>query len=397
MSKTPEKTSAANTDKFQHLLQTPLLAEHLKLGARVVDFGGWALPVNYGSQVDEHHAVRKDAGMFDVSHMTVSDITGPDTIAFLSHLLANDIDKAIYATTDSGKAQSGKAQSGKALYSCMLNEQGGVIDDLIVYRLNDKHCRLVTNAATNAKDMAWIAKQARNYSVAFIERPELALIAVQGPNALNLVSNTFPAFTELVKRLKRFQGSFTDNKNGHNSDIFIGRTGYTGEDGVEIILPAEQAIAIWQDLHNAGVQACGLGARDTLRLEAGMALYGNDLDENHTPLESGLKWTVALVSDGDGDDKERNFIGRTALLAKPAYKMIGLILEDRGVLRGHQAVVVGGQVVGEITSGTFSPTLEKSIALARIKADATAGLNDIVHVEVRNKQLKCQVVKYPFI
>ncbi len=376
-SSTPDTSeSHRDTDKFKHLLQTPLLSEHLALNARVVDFGGWALPVNYGSQVDEHHAVRNDVGMFDVSHMTVSDITGPDTISFLRFLLANDIDKA-------------NSNNGKALYSCMLNEQGCVIDDLIVYRLSDQHCRLVTNAATNEKDMSWIAQQAAAYSIAFIERPELALIAVQGPNALKKMKQTFPEHSDFIESLNRFQGGFVNEAENNHDSLFIGRTGYTGEDGVEMILPATDASNTWQALLKNGVQPCGLGARDTLRLEAGMALYGNDLDEEHTPLESGLKWTVSL--------DERDFIGKSALLNDARFKTIGLILEDRGVLRGHQAVIIDGLPVGEITSGSFSPSLEKSIAIARIHINVQATIDDIVHVEVRNKQLQCRVVKYPFV
>ena len=375
--------SPESIEKFTHLLKTPLLQEHLNLGARVVDFGGWALPVNYGSQVDEHHAVRQNAGMFDVSHMTVSDISGVDTIAFLRYLLANDIDKA-------------NTHAGKAIYSCMLNEQGGVIDDLIAYRMNDQHCRLVTNAATNKKDIAWIKQQAKQFDVSFSEQPQLALIAIQGPNALKKMAQVFPEFAELIKSLQRFQGQFVTNDNqevSFENGIFIGRTGYTGEDGVEVILPARQSVSHWQALINAGIQPCGLGARDTLRLEAGMALYGNDLDEKHSPLESGLKWTVAL--------NDREFLGKQVLQQQidntPAHKMIGLILEDRGVLRGHQKVIVDGNIVGEITSGTFSPSLEKSIAIARIDSDAKASIDNIVHVEVRNKQLQCRVVKYPFL
>jgi len=365
-----------NTDKFHHLLQTPLLIEHLKLKARVVDFGGWALPVNYGSQVDEHNAVRKDAGMFDVSHMTVSDVTGTQTIDFLRYLLANDVDKI--------------ASNGKALYSCMLNENGGVIDDLIVYRLNDEHCRLVTNASTNEKDMQWIKKQAASYDITFTEQPGLALIAVQGPNAIDKTKETFANYANLISSLSRFQGGFIESNPTLDSSIFIGRTGYTGEDGLELLIPADQAAKHWQAFLNNGIQPCGLGARDTLRLEAGMALYGNDLDENHTPLESGLKWTTAI--------NERDFIGKKALTDQtPKHKLIGLTLEERGVLRGHQAVVINDEKVGEITSGTFSPSLQKSIALARISHDAQAKIDDIIHVEVRNKKLQCRVTKYPFL
>jgi len=350
--------------------KTPLHAQHQALNAKIVDFGGWALPVNYGSQIDEHHAVRNDCGMFDVSHMTVSDITGEQTLPFLSKLLANDISKV-------------SNKSGKALYSCMLNQQGGVIDDLIVYYISDHHCRLVTNAATNQKDMAWLLQHAADFNITFEERPELALIAIQGPKALDICAQVLPSeLAELCSSLSRFQGGFVGQQ-------FIGRTGYTGEDGVELIVTAEMANSIWSSLSDAGVQACGLGARDTLRLEAGMALYGNDLDDNHTPLESGLKWTLKL-------DDERDFIGKQALLNSDSNNnLLGLILQDRGVLRGHQQVFIGDQLVGEITSGTFSPSLEQSIALARVSRQLAVG--DQVEIAVRNKRLKAIVAKYPFI
>ena len=375
-------TSTENTEKFSHLLQTPLLSEHVKLSARVVDFGGWALPVNYGSQVDEHHTVRQSVGMFDVSHMTVSDINGVDTIAFLRFLLANDIDKV-------------SANNGKAIYSCMLNKNGGVIDDLIVYRLSDQHCRLITNAATNEKDVTWIKQQAQSFNVSFTEQTQLALIAIQGPEAINRSAEIFPNYAKLIQSLKRFQGNFVENNSAEQQaqGIFIGRTGYTGEDGIEVVLPAKQATLHWRSLIDAGIQPCGLGARDTLRLEAGMALYGNDLEEQYSPLESGLNWTVAM--------NDRDFIGKAALQTQknnmPNFTMIGLVLTDRGVLRSHQAVQLNGTAIGEITSGTFSPSLEKSIALARITSRADVSIGDTIHVEVRNKLLQCHVVKYPFI
>lgn len=363
------------SDKFSDLLCTPLLSEHQKLDAKIVDFGGWALPVNYGSQIDEHHAVRNNVGMFDVSHMTVSDITGTETIAFLSHVLANDIKKV-------------SSKKGKALYSCMLNEQGGVIDDLIVYFLSDTHCRLVTNAGTNEKDMAWLKLQSQSFDVTFTEKPNQALIAVQGPKAIATAQSALPEFSEQIGSLKRFQGSYSDEDN--IDSLFIGRTGYTGEDGVEIILPASQAADLWQTLIDADIQPCGLGARDTLRLEAGMSLYGNDLDEQHTPLESGLRWTVSLTGD-------REFIGKNALLDTPRYKMIGLRLEDKGVLRGHQRVIINNEDVGEITSGTFSPTLERSIGIARIQSNVELSIGDTVNIQVRKKQLAATIVKYPFL
>lgn len=355
--------------KHNNLLKTPLYQAHIDLNAKVVDFGGWALPVNYGSQIEEHHAVRKECGMFDVSHMTVSDIKGPDTLAFLQKMLANDI----------GKVSN---SPGKALYSCMLNEQGGVIDDLIVYFLSNEHCRLVTNAGTNAKDMAWLTQHAKQFDIEFNEKPELALIALQGPTAIETCLKVLPTeMSDIAAKLSRFQGGFI-------GDEFIGRTGYTGEDGFELIINANTANSLWSDFIEAGVQPCGLGARDTLRLEAGMALYGNDLDEQHTPLESGLKWTVGL-----NDDRE--FIGKAVLLDNPKHHLAGLILNDRGVLRGHQEVYLGDERIGEITSGTFSPSLEKSIGLARLNKKLAIG--DNVEIAVRNKRLKAVIARYPFL
>lgn len=361
------------------LLKTPLYEAHKALGARMVDFGGWALPVNYSSQVEEHHAVRNDVGMFDVSHMTVSDITGRDTLPFLSKLLANDINKVA-------------SSAGKALYSCMLNEKAGVIDDLIVYYLNDSHCRMVTNAATNTKDMAWLHQQAQLFNdVVVSEKPELALIAVQGPKAMSKLHTIFAGdIAALISDLARFQGGFATKNISADDSIFIGRTGYTGEDGVEMIVPANQAFSLWNQLVNAGVQPCGLGARDTLRLEAGMALYGSDLDEDHSPLDSGLSWTVAMKDD-------RDFIGRDALKTPPDYKMIGLILEGKGILRGHQSVMHNGKVIGEVTSGTFSPTLGKSIALARVNNSLDTNVDSALQVEIRQKHIDARIVKYPFV
>lgn len=362
-----ENNAKANSEPNR----TPLYDQHCKLGAKIVDFGGWALPVNYGSQVEEHHAVRSDCGMFDVSHMTVSDITGKDTLAFLKSTLANNVEKI-------------SGTPGKALYSCMLNEDGGVIDDLIVYYLDDNHCRLVTNASTNERDMAWLNQLAQGHEIIITERPELALLAVQGPNAIERVRSVVDSeFAESIASLKRFQGVF-------NGDKFVGRTGYTGEDGVELIVPADSANQLWEALLEKKVQPCGLGARDTLRLEAGMALYGNDLDEQHTPLDSGLKWTVSLT-------EERDFVGKANLEIPAKHSMIGLVLEDRGVLRGHQKVFSNDIEIGEITSGTFSPTLEKSIALARVVSASKPALDDTVNIAVRNKMLTARVVKYPFV
>ena len=259
--------------------KTVLNATHRALGARMVDFGGWDMPINYGSQIEEHHAVRRGAGMFDVSHMTVVDLHGARAREFLRHLLANNIDKL-------------KVQ-GKALYSCMLNEQGGVIDDLIVYFLGDEHFRLVVNAGTRAKDLAWLDKQAGAFGVEVKERPEYAMIAVQGPQARAKVLDLLHEMDRpRIEKLGKFAAAAAQGP--HGMPLFVARTGYTGEDGFEIIVPQEHALALWEALQAAGVTPAGLGARDTLRLEAGMNLYGQDMDEDITPWEAGLAWTVAL-------------------------------------------------------------------------------------------------------
>ncbi|MGH8307821.1 MAG: glycine cleavage system aminomethyltransferase GcvT [Gammaproteobacteria bacterium] len=350
--------------------RTPLYDMHVAAGARIVDFGGWDMPVNYGSQIEEHHAVRRDAGMFDVSHMTVVDMEGAKVREFLRKLLANDVAKL--------------REPGKALYSCMLNEQAGIIDDLIVYYMRDDWFRMVVNAATHDKDLAWIAKQAQNFGVKLTER-DFAMIAVQGPNAREKVASLLPAnLREKALALKPFTAIFGEG-------LFVARTGYTGEDGFEIMLPPDKAAEFWQALAKKGVKPCGLGARDTLRLEAAMNLYGSDMDETTTPLESGLGWTLAW------EPTDRDFIGRKALEAQrdagPKRKFVGLLLEDKGILRGHQKVIADGAGEGEITSGTFSPTLERSIALARVPV----ATGDTVQVDIRGKLCKARVVKPPFV
>ena len=349
---------------------TPLYTQHLQAGGKMVDFAGWEMPINYGSQVQEHHQVRQDAGMFDVSHMVVVDFEGKGSKAFLQYLLANDVAKL--------------KDSGKALYSCMLNEDAGVIDDLIVYYLADDFYRMVINAATRENDLAWINKQIEGFDVTLKERDDLSMIAVQGPNAREKALSTFDTETAAkASALKPFFGA-------QLGDMFVARTGYTGEDGFEIMVANEEAANLWNALLAVGIPPTGLGARDTLRLEAGMNLYGTDMDTSTSPLVAGLKWTVAL------EPKERDFIGRAALEEEIAIgstsKLVGLVLEDRGVLRGHQKVITAtGE--GEITSGTFSPTLSVAIAMARVPVDT----GDSCHVEIRGKQLAARVVKPTFV
>jgi aminomethyltransferase len=351
--------------------RTPYYDTHVNAGARMVDFGGWDMPVHYGSQMEEHHAVRRDAGMFDVSHMTVVDLEGERVRGFLSRLLANDVAKL--------------KTPGKALYSCMLTEQGGVIDDLITYFMRENYFRMVVNASTRDKDLAWIRDQAKAFGVSVTERTETAMLAVQGPNAREKLAGLLDdAGRQVAMALKPFSAALI-------GDWFVARTGYTGEDGFEVVLPAGQAVQVWNRLVEAGVRPCGLGARDTLRLEAGMNLYGTDMDETTTPLESGLAWTVAMMP------ADREFIGRTALQAQldagVPRKLVGLVLEERGVLRGHQKVAVEGVGEGEVTGGTFSPSLGVSIAFARVPADTGQSCK----VDIRGKLLNARVVQPPFV
>jgi aminomethyltransferase len=351
-------------------LRTVLNPLHRALGAKMVDFGGWDMPLHYGSQLEEHHQVRSDAGWFDVSHMTVVDLSGTRVRAFLRYLLANNVDKL--------------KVRGKALYTCMLNADAGVIDDLIVYFLTESWFRLVVNAATRDKDMAWIHQHAAAFEVSVRERRDLAMVAVQGPHARAKAHTLFSAETAAAAhQLTKFSAC-------EGEHFFIARTGYTGEDGYEIMLPDTQAEAFCRALGEAGVKPAGLGARDTLRLEAGMNLYGQDMDEQCTPLEAGLAWTVAM------QPAERDFIGRSALEAQlkagPARQLVALVLDEKGVLRHGQAVRSNAGS-GEILSGTFSPSVGKGIALARLPA----GDLGAVEVDIRGKWAAVRVVKAPFV
>lgn len=362
------------------MTQKTLLNEtHRALGAKMVDFGGWDMPIHYGSQIEEHHQVRRDAGMFDVSHMTVVDLRGPRTREFLRQLVANSVDKL--------------QKPGKALYTTMLNEQGGVVDDLIVYFMDEAFFRLVVNAATREKDLAWISARAAAFDVQVGERPDFAMIAVQGPAARERVHGLLREEDRTkVGKLTRF--SATDASTAAGVPLFVARTGYTGEDGYEIVLPGSEAVAFWNALLAAGVKPAGLGARDTLRLEAGMNLYGQDMDETVSPYEAALAWTVAL-------DEHRPFVGRAVLEAQKAAgaprQMIGLVMDEKGVLR-HGQKVLTPRGEGEILSGTFSPTLGKAIAFARVPAgDIALGAAGDVRVDIRGREVPVRVVKFPFV
>jgi len=364
--------------------KTILNDRHRALGAKMVDFGGWDMPIHYGSQIDEHHQVRNDAGMFDVSHMTVVDLRGARVREFLRRLVANSVDKL--------------KVPGKALYTAMLDEQGGVIDDLIVYFMAEDWFRLVVNAATRDKDLAWIAAQARSFDVEVRERPEFGMIAVQGPNARDKVLGLLHEDDRArIGKLGKFAAGEARTADG--IQVFVARTGYTGEDGFEVIVPEDRTVDFWNALLDAGVKPAGLGARDTLRLEAGMNLYGQDMDESVSPYEAALGWTVSL--DAEADSKPRDFIGRSALEAKKAAgtarQMIGLVMDEKGVLRhGQKVLTAHGE--GEILSGTFSPTLGKAIAFARVPAgDIPLGAGGNVRVDIRGREVPVRVVKFPFV
>lgn len=351
--------------------KTPLHATHIACGAKMVDFHGWDMPLHYGSQLNEHHHVRRDAGMFDVSHMTIVDVLGAGGRQFLRKLLTNDVDQIEH--------------NGKAIYSCMCNEHGGIIDDLIIYQRASDNYRIILNSATRNEDLAWIHKMSEGFAVGLQERRELAMLAVQGPEAIAKTLKILnPAQIDAVSTLTNFECVDVEQ-------WFFARTGYTGEDGFEIIVPQESIVQLWTDLMNAGVQPCGLAARDTLRLEAGMLLYGQDMDTNTSPLESGLAWTIKWTPE------DRGFIGMGALFSQKQqgikHKMVGLTLADKGIMRNGQRVVIEGLADGIITSGSYSPTLEQSIALARVPVET----GDEVLVDIRGKLIPAKVGKPRFI
>ena len=370
------------------LQRTPFYQSHLDNNGKIVDFSGWELPIHYGSQIDEHEAVRTDAGMFDVSHMVITDIEGSQAKAWLQKLLANDVAKL--------------KTVGKALYSGMLNEEGGIIDDLIVYLMNEEETqyRIVSNAATRDKDLANFNKVAEGFEVTLTERPELAILAIQGPNAVAKLKQAKPTWSETLEGLKPFVGA--DLTDIEANDWFVARTGYTGEDGVEVILPGDSAEEFYKLMLEHSIKPAGLGARDTLRMEAGMNLYGHDMDDTISPYECNMGWTLALKDD-------RDFVGRDALVAKrqqakdngTAMKQVGLLLETRGVLREGMTVTINQgtdkETTGIITSGTFSPSLKQSIAIARIPADITDEDKAQVDLRGKGKFVDVRVLKLPFV
>ena len=354
--------------------QTPLYEQHVLCGARMVDFHGWMMPLHYGSQIDEHHAVRTDAGMFDVSHMTIVDLRGSRTREFLRYLLANDVAKL--------------KTPGKALYTGMLNASGGVIDDLIVYYFTEDFFRLVVNSATREKDLSWITQHAEPFGIEITVRDDLSMIAVQGPNAQAKAATLFnDAQRQAVEGMKPFFGV-------QAGDLFIATTGYTGEAGYEIAMPNEKAADFWRALVEAGVKPAGLGARDTLRLEKGFCLYGNDIDDTTSPLEGGLGWITKFA---EGKD----FIDRALMEKQKAEgvtrKLVGFRMIDRGIPRhGYKIAAAGGGEIGHVTSGTMSPCLKVGFGLGYVKPEYARPGTEVA-VVIREKPLRAEVVKIPFV
>lgn len=351
--------------------RTALYEKHIKANAKIVDFAGWEMPLHYGSQIKEHKCVRKNVGMFDVSHMGIVDVHGEDAYDFLRYLLANDIAKM--------------QEPGKAIYSCMLNEYGGVVDDLIVYWMDYEKFRIILNAGTRKSDLKWLKTHSVERDLTITERPELSIIAVQGPGSLSVVPDVMEEYFTGLKTLKPFNFVSDSFRN-----IMVARTGYTGEAGFEIVVPNEQADELWDKFSEAGAKPCGLGSRDTLRLEAGYNLYGLDMDQYTSPLVSNLSWTVSF-------DDSRNFIGRQALEEEKEkgikQKLVGLTMKTGGILRNHQKVFLPGVGEGEITSGGFSPTLGHAIALARVPVETVKD----AEVERLGKRIPVEIVKPPFI
>ena len=358
------------------LQTTPLHARHVALGARMTPFGGWDMPVQYSGIADEHQAVRTAAGLFDVSHMGEVEIAGDDALAAVQHITSND---------------AGRLAPGRAQYSVLTTPDGTVVDDLLVYQLAAGHYLLVINAANIAKDVAWIRKQiaAAGDAVAVNASSRYALIALQGPRAVEILRFLTTVDLDGIEYYTFAHGEVAGVR------ATISRTGYTGEDGFELFVPPRQAEAVWSALLAAGgehgLRPAGLGARDTLRLEAGMRLCGTDMDETTTLLEAGLGWTV-------GWDKE-SFIGREALVAQkragPGRRLVGFEMLDRGVARHDHAVYAGADRIGRVTSGTLTPYLRKAIGMAYVPIELAARDTEL-SIDVRGRRLRARVVRMPF-
>ena len=346
--------------------KTPLNKSHIELGAKMVNFSNWEMPISYSSLIEEHNAVRNTVGIFDVSHMSVFDFDGDNQVAFFEKIFANDI-KKIY-------------KDNKAIYGALLNEEGGILDDLIIYHANSKF-RLVSNCSTREQNRQWFEKHAVEFGVKVIERSDMGILAIQGPDALNKILE-IKEIDNQANTLQSFGCMFEGDK-------LYARTGYTGEDGLELIVPTKDINHLWDQALELGCTPIGLGARDTLRLEAGLNLYGNDMTINNHPYESNMGWTI------DMSDENREFIGKDALLSidqSKSQKIVGIILQDKGVLRsGYEITHEQGK--GVVLSGSYSPTLQSSIGLARVDQ----GYKENGKVMIRNKLLNIDFVSPRFL
>ena len=346
--------------------KTPLNKSHIELGAKMVNFSNWEMPISYSSLIEEHNAVRNTVGIFDVSHMSVFDFDGDNQVAFFEKIFANDI-KKIY-------------KDNKAIYGALLNEEGGILDDLIIYHANNKF-RLVSNCSTREQNRQWFEKHAVEFGVKVMERSDMGILAIQGPDALNKILE-IKEIDAQVNTLQSFGCMFEGDK-------LYARTGYTGEDGLELIVPTKDINHLWDQALELGCTPIGLGARDTLRLEAGLNLYGNDMTINNHPYESNMGWTI------DMSDESREFIGKDALLSidqSKSQKIVGIILQDKGVLRsGYEITHEQGK--GVVLSGSYSPTLQSSIGLARVDQ----GYKENGKVMIRNKLLNIDFVSPRFL
>jgi len=354
------------------LKRTPLCEEHKRLGARMVEFGGWLMPVQYSSILQEHHAVRKACGIFDISHMGEVRVTGKGATAYLNHLLTND---------------SSKLAIGQAQYSLMCNERGGVIDDLYVYRVGEDVFLLIINASHIEKDVQWMQSHRGSHEVTLENvSDKTSAVALQGPNAVAILDNVIPNISSGLTKNQVARTRFD------NHDIFVARTGYTGEDGFELVMSNEAVLTVWQRLVALGATPCGLGARDTLRLEMCYPLHGNDLSEDMTPIEAGLGFFVAL-------DKPA-FVGKEILQqqkqAGTQKRLVAFTQSERGAIpRQHYAITRDGSRIGEVTSGSMSPTLQIGIGMGYVKSEF-GRVGEVLGVEIRGKQSPAVIVKKPF-
>ncbi|MFC4411136.1 glycine cleavage system aminomethyltransferase GcvT [Chungangia koreensis] len=359
----------------EELKRTPLFCLYSNYGGKTIDFGGWELPVQFSSIKDEHEAVRTRAGLFDVSHMGEIFVEGPDSLNYLQKLVTNDVSKLT---------------EGRAQYTAMCYPDGGTVDDLLIYKFNDERYLLVVNASNIEKDFEWMNNHAEGNVTITNRSAEFALLALQGPKAEGILQKMTDVDLSEVKPFR-----FVEKVDVSGSSVLLSRTGYTGEDGFELYTTPEAAVRLWSKIlevgQDEGILPCGLGARDTLRFEACLPLYGQELSKDISPLEAGVSFVVKL-------QKESDFIGKQALAEQKEAiprKLVGIEMIDKGIPRTGYALFKGEEKIGEVTTGTQSPTLKKNIGLGLVKTEF-ANIGEEITVEIRGKQLKAVVAETPF-